>query len=71
MGCVKTNAIEYETDKILLKIYLWEHALQKLNKIPVPSNPPGDSKSNMGNINKKSKNVVWLVKKVWVRLNVV
>ena len=53
MGCTKTSAIEYEADKVLLEIDPWHFALQKLDKIPVPSNPPGDSKNNMGNINVK------------------
>ena len=48
--CTKTSAIIYETDKVLFKIDPWELALQKLDKIPVPSNPTDDSKNNMGNI---------------------
>ena len=53
MGCTKTSAIESETDKVLFKIDPWELALQELDKILVPSNPPGNNKNNMGNINKE------------------
>ena len=31
----------------MFKIDLWELALQKLEEIPVPSNPPDDSKNGM------------------------
>ena len=51
LGFTKTSAIKYETDKVLFKIDLWELLLQKLDEIPVPSNPPEDGKNNMGNIN--------------------
>ena len=56
---MKTSAIKYETDKVLFKIDLWELALQGLEKISVPSNPPNDSKNNNGNINiEKTKKAV-------------
>ena len=51
LGYTKTSTMEYKTDKVLFKINLWELALQKLDKIPVPSNPPDDNKNNMGNVN--------------------
>ena len=41
--CTRTSAIIYETDNILFKVNLWELALQKLDKIPVPNNPTDDS----------------------------
>ena len=51
LGCVKTSVIKYEADEVLFEIDLWELALQKLDKIPLPSNPPDDSENNMGSIN--------------------
>ena len=51
LGCTKTSAIEYETDEVLLKIDMWELALQKFDKIPISSNPPDDNKNDMGHIN--------------------
>ena len=51
MGCTKTSAIKYETDKVLFKIYLWELAGPKLDEISGPNNQPNDSENNMGNIN--------------------
>ena len=53
LGCNKTCAIKFETGKVLLEIDLWELDLQKLDKIPVSSNPPDDNKNDMGNINIK------------------
>ena len=50
-GCTKTIMIEYENSKVLFEIELWELVLQKLDEIPVPSNPPDDNKNDMGNIN--------------------
>ena len=46
MGCAEINAIKL---KILIKIYLWEFVLQKLDEILVPSNPLIECKSNIGN----------------------
>ena len=53
LGCTKTSAIEYETDEALFEFDLWELALQKLNEVLVPSNPPDESKHNKGNTNKE------------------
>ena len=65
LGCTETNAIETETDMVLFKIDLQKLGLQKLDEILVPSNAPNDSKNNMLiPIWKKSKKIVWLVKKV-------
>ena len=49
MGCTETNVIRTETDKVLFKIDVWELMLQKLDEIPIPSNPSNDGESNMGN----------------------
>ena len=43
--------VQYENSEVLFKIDLWELVLQKLEEIPVPSNPPDDNKNGMGNIN--------------------
>ena len=51
LGCTKTSAIKYETDKALFEIDLLVLVLQKLNKILVPNNPPDDGKNIMCNIN--------------------
>ena len=40
-----------KTDEVLFEIDMWELALNKLDKIPISSNLPDDSKNNMGNIN--------------------
>ena len=45
------NKYNYENSKVLFKIDLWELALQKLEEIPVPSNPPGDNENGLGNVN--------------------
>ena len=50
LGCTKTSTVKYENGEVLFENDLWELALQKLDKIPVPSNPPDDNKNNMGNI---------------------
>ena len=72
LGCTKTSAIEYEADEVLFKIDLWELVLKKLDKIPVPSNPPDDNENNMGNVNiEKPKKMVSMVKKVQVGPNTV
>ena len=49
--CTKTSAIEYNNDKVLFKIELWELALQKCDEIQVPSNPPDIKENNISNIN--------------------
>ena len=51
LGCTKRITIKCETEKILFEIDLSELALQKLDKIPVPNNPPDENENNMGNIN--------------------
>ena len=43
----------YENSDVLFKIDLWELALQKLEEIPVLSNPLDDDENGMGNINMK------------------
>ena len=50
---VPSKCNQYEADKVLFKIDLWELAFQKLDKIPVPSNPHDDNKNNMDNISKE------------------
>ena len=40
----------YQNKTVMFEIDPWELALQKLDEIPVPGNPPDDSKNNMGNI---------------------
>ena len=39
---LKLMQSKLKTDNVVLKIDLWELALQKLDEIPVPSNPPND-----------------------------
>ena len=49
--CTKTRLIKYENCEVLFEIDLLELALQKLEEILVPSNPPDDNKNGMGNEN--------------------
>ena len=51
LGCTKASTIEYKSRKVLFEIDLRELELQKLNEIPVPSNPSDDNRKGMGNIN--------------------
>ena len=51
LGCANMHAIDYETDKVVFKLKMWELELQKLDKIPKPSNPHDDSKHIKGNTN--------------------
>ena len=51
LGCTETSAIKYENSKVLFEIEQWELVLQKLEEIPIPSNPPDDNGNGMGNIN--------------------
>ena len=44
-------AIKYETDEALFETDLWELVHEKLDKIPISSNPPDDNRNNMSNIN--------------------
>ena len=62
LGCTKISTIKYETNEALFKIDLWELALQKLDKIPVLSNPLNDNKNTMGNIYiEKPEKMVWIM----------
>ena len=72
LGCMKTCAIKYETDNVLFEVDLWKLAILKIDKIPIPSNSPDDSKNNEGNINiEEIKEDDLAGAKVQVGLNVV
>ena len=51
LECTKASTIDYTSSEPLFEIDLCEIALQKLEEIPIPSNPLDDNKNGMGNIN--------------------
>ena len=58
LGYIEASIIKYKNSIILFAIDLWELALQKLEEIPIPSNPPDATKNGEGNMNmEESKKV--------------
>ena len=51
LWCTETITIECESSNVMIEIDLWDDVLQKLDEIPLPSNPCDNNKNNMGNTN--------------------